>query len=46
MTKTQMKIITKNNILTNQIDINSKLINPKIVLDYSLLINYISFNFH
>ncbi len=46
MTKYTNENNNKNNILTNQIDINSKLINPKIVSDYCLLLNEISYNFH
>ena len=46
MTKYTNENNNKNNILINQIDINSKLINPKIVSDYCLLLNEISYNFH
>ena len=46
MTKYINENNNKNNILTNQIDINTKLINPKIVSDYCLLLNEISYNFH
>ena len=36
----------KNKILIEQMDFNTKIINPKIVSDYNLLLNEISYNYH
>ena len=46
MNKYSNEYINTNSLLINQIDKNSQEINDKIVSDYCLLLNEISYNFH
>ena len=46
MTKYINENNNKNKILIEQMDFNTKIINPKIVSDYNLLLNEISYNYH